>query len=617
MTNRSFLKMNKTPFIVLGVLLLVMTLFAFFAIYLPYTRIRAKGEVVVASVKELKADLKKNNIDILQNRFNDIDTKYKDFEKESKSVYWMSFVPYVSDFKNGVEAGDYMIRAGQKSVKAIYPYADLIGFKQGANGIKTQSADDRLATAVVTLDKLVKNIEPISKDIEQAEIHINQIDPNRYPEKIAKTEVKSKIVSLKTQFVGLKSLFVDAQPLLKNLPDMLGAKEEKTYLVLYENEMEQRPSWGFLTYYAVFKVKYGRLKVETSQDMYHLDDSIPNHPPAPRIISTYHINVPKLNIRDSNLSPDFVESMKLFNSLYEKSGNRVKYDGVIAVDSKILVDMLKIYGDANVDGINFSANTSSACDCADVIYKLFDLVDRPTPYLRENRKSILGDLMQELMRKVFGRGTLLGTFTQTMFKDMDEKHAVLYFNDANLQKSVESLNYAGRIRAYDGDYLHVNNANFAGAKSDLYVQKTITSKTTVSGSNIQREVVVDFKNPHAGSDCNLERAGLCLNAKLRNLIRIYVPQGSKLVSIKGAIIKDPEHKQYDELGKTVFEAYTEVLPLGKAHATFSYTLPSSISATNYKLLVQKQPGEETEKLNITVNGAEKYTGLFDKDKQVQ
>jgi hypothetical protein len=589
------------------IIIVVVGAFCFFAIYLPYRDIRAKGQLVVASMQQMKADLNTKNIDVIEARMNDIDKKYTDFEKAAARVYWMSGVAYVSDFKNGVEAGRYSINAGKKGIDAIKPYADIIGLKEKDKDAVPQSADDKLATAVVTLDKLVNKIDPIASDIEEADKRIQKIDPNRYPEKFGKYEVRSNIIRAKEQFDGIKTLFVDAKPLFKHIPDMLGADKPKTYLIIYNNEMEQRPGMagGFLTYYAVFKVNKGRMTVESSKDMYFLDDSIAVHPPAPRLITTYHINVPKFNIRDSNLSPDFVESMKLFNSLYEKSGEKVKYDGVIAVNSKLLLSLLTIYGDTQADGINFSAKIDPTCDCPDVIYKLFYLVDKPTPYLRENRKAILGDLMQELVRKVFGRGTLLGTFTQSMFEDLNEADIALYFTDPELQQSVEKLNFGGRIRSYDGDYLNVNNANFAGAKSNLYVQKTITSTTTTKGGNIQRTVTITYRNPKPGSDCNLERGNLCLNAKLRNLIRVYVPQGSQLVDVKGAIIKDPKYKQYDELGKTVFEAYIEVLPQGKAEATFTYTLPTSISAQNYKLLIQKQAGEDKVTLNVNVDGVKK------------
>ena len=80
-------------------------------------------------------------------------------------MYWAAFIPYVADFKNGVEAGDYLIRAGQESIKAIAPYADLIGFKKGQSSFVEKSAEDRLETAILTLDKVLTKVDSISEDI--------------------------------------------------------------------------------------------------------------------------------------------------------------------------------------------------------------------------------------------------------------------------------------------------------------------------------------------------------------------------------------------------------------------------------------------------------------------
>jgi hypothetical protein len=151
-------------------------------------------------------------------------------------------------------------------------------------------------------------------------------------------------------------------------------------------------------------------------------------------------------IRDSNLSPDFVKSLEIFNSLYNKSSDKVQYDGVISIDTKILVDMLSIFGDTEVDGVRFSANKDARCDCPQVIYTLFDMVDRPVGYIKENRKGVLGDLMYALFYKAIGfsPSKYWGTLIQTMFKNLDEKDILLSFTDPQLQAAVEKLNYAGR-----------------------------------------------------------------------------------------------------------------------------------------------------------------------------
>ena len=601
-------KSAKIPGFLIGFIVLAVVFLYFFA-FLPYTRIKAKAQILVASAKELKTVFAKNDIDLVKKQLADVNSKYADFAKESKSVYWASFIPYVADFKRGVEAGDYVLKAGNESVEAIYPYADLIGFKKGEAAFVEKSAEDRLQTAVITLDKVLGKIDVISANIDEAEKRIDAIDPKRYPEKIGKTEVRGKLANVRDQFKGVASLFVDAKPLLKNIPNILGKDKEQTYLLLFQNENEQRATGGFLTAYAVFKIKNGKMTIAKSEDIYTLDNSIAVHPPAPREIATYHKGVSQFFIRDSNLSPDLVKTISLFNSLYDKSGERVNYDGVVMLNSKVLVDMLTIFGDTEVNGVRFSAEIDKRCDCPQVIYALSDMVDRPVNYVKTNRKGILGDLMYALFYKAIGfsPSKYWGTLAQTMFKNMEEKNILLYYKDANIQSAVEKMNYAGRVRDYDGDYLDVVNVNFAGAKSNLFVTKSI--ETTVNTGTKERVLTVEYRNPYPHSDCSLERGGLCLNATLRNWVRVYVPKGSQLVDFKGSLMKV---QTYDELGKTVYEGFLTVAPLGKSEIKVTYKLPSTVDTNKYKLLIQKQAGEKDIKYDVKIDG-QQFTGLLEKD----
>ena len=598
----------------IGLVFVVLIVLGYFFVYRPVMKIKAQASVVVASARELKSTFSKNDIELLKTKLDDFSTQYSIFEADAKSIYWASFVPYVSDFKNGVEAGNYVIDAAKQGVAAIEPYADLIGFKKGQSSFSEKSAQDRLQTAVLTLDKMLTKIDPISADIKQAEDRIAKINPNIYPEKIGNTNVRSSITTLKQEFQGVSSLFVDAKPLIKKLPDILGANGEQTYLVLFQDDKELRATGGFLTFYAVFKVKDGKLTVDSSNDIYTLDASIPSHPVAPAPILEYHKGVSQFYIRDSNLSPDFVESMKLFNTLYQKSSLKVNYDGVIAVDSKVLVDMLKIFGNVTVDGVTFSATPDSRCNnCAQVIYELFDLVDKPTPYLRENRKGILGDLLYTLFYRAlqFSPSKYWGTLAQTMYQNLQDKDILLEFNDPQIEASVDKLDFGGRINSYSGDYLHINNVNFAGAKSNLFVTENIESDAT-SGSDglITRTVTVKYKNPYPPSDCNLERGNLCLNAILRNWVRLYVPQGSKLISFQGSM---KAVQTYDELGKTVFEGFLEVPTQGTASIIVKYTLPKSLSNQKYSLMIQKQPGIESQGLVVKYNNQVLFDGNLIQD----
>ncbi|MFA6080903.1 MAG: DUF4012 domain-containing protein [Patescibacteria group bacterium] len=593
------------------IFLVILLVLGYFFVVRPIINIKSKANIVITSAKDMKKVFAKNDIVLLKTKLDDFSNKYQNLEKAAKPIYWASFIPYVSDLKNGLIAGNYLIKAAKETVTTIEPYADLIGFKKGEQSFSEKSAEDRLQTAVLTLDKMAQKIDPIAEDLDQAGKSIAKIDPNRYPKKIGKTVLRENITNLKDQFEGMTELFVNAKPLIKKLPQILGSKEERVYLVLYQNDKERRATGGFLTFYAIFKINKGKMTIYRSDDIYSLDAEISNHPKAPIEILTYHKGVSQFYIRDSNLSPDFVESIKLFESLNQKSGAKVVYDGVIALDSKILVDLLTIFGDVQVNGIRFSAKIDKRCDCPEAIYTLFDLVDRPVNYVKVNRKGILGDLMYRLFYNALGfsPSKYWGTLIQTMFKNLDEKHILVYFKDAETQKSLEQLNFAGRIRDFKGDYLHINNVNFAGAKSNMFVSESIDSKT----NGTEREVTIVFRNPYPASDCNLERGGLCLNATLRNWIRFYVPEGSKLISLKGSTKKV---QTYNELGKTVFEGFLEIVPKGQGTVIVKYTLPPSVDIKDYSLLIQKQPGVEEQKLKVSFNNVSLFDGVLRTDRVI-
>ena len=79
--------------------------------------------------------------------------------------------------------------------------------------------------------------------------------------------------------------------------------------------------------------------------------------------------------------------------------------------------------------LDFSAKEDQRCDCPEAIYTLFDIVDRPVGYFKENRKGILGDLMYSFFynaRLVYSPSKYWGTLMQTMYQNLQEKHILLY-----------------------------------------------------------------------------------------------------------------------------------------------------------------------------------------------
>lgn len=572
---------------------------------------------------EVYTAVKNQNLEETDSKLKLLEDKLYENENQLRRLAWVKYIPvigvYQKDAEHLMNAGKAGLEAAKITVMTLIPYSDLLGLK-GKSTFVQGSADERIKTAVETLDKVTPKLEEIAQKISIVGGELDKIDPQRYPEQVGSMQLKSRLVTGKTLFSQTAKLFVDAQPLLKKVPDLLGNKTPKTYLVLFQNDAELRATGGFITAYAIFKIDKGKMQVIKADDIYKLDSAKKKKYPAPKPIQNYHKNVTNFELRDSNLSPDFVVSMKEFESMLTESvGDFPKFDGIIAVDTHILVSAVSILGDFNVYGRVFSAQNDSRCNCPKVIYELEDYATKPVAYVREERKDIIGILFYQLMQRALGvsPSKYWGSLVQMLLSEAQQKHVLFYFHDEDAQKGIESLNFAGRIQSSKEDYLHINNVNFAGAKSNLFVKQSVRQEITIdSDGTVSKTLSIAYKNPAPPSNCNLEAGQLCLNGILRNWLRVYVPTGSQLLEFTGS---EKETLTYDELGKTVFEGFLTVKPQGSAEVKIRYKLPSKMVQNQYKSLIQKQPGTDADEYTIVVNNkkTEKFSLTTDRDIVIQ
>lgn len=551
--------------------------------------------------------IKNQDLELSSKKLKETENDLIDVKSKLSKLAWLKYIPligvYESDAEHLIQAALAGIQAGEITTSTIVPYSDLLGLK-GKSTFVAGSADDRIRTAVETLDKVTPKIEEISQKIAIVGKELDQVDSTRYPESIGSIHLQSRLKQAKDIFAQTAKLFIEAQPLLRKLPDLLGNKSSRTYLVLFQNDKELRATGGFITGYALFKVEKGKMQVVKADDIYKLDESKNKKYPAPDPIIKYHKNVTSFELRDSNISPDFTVSMKEFEKMLSDSvPDFPKFDGIVTVDTHVLVSAIKILGDFNVYGRVFSSETDKRCDCPKAIYELEDYSTRPVAYVRDSRKDIIAVLLYQIMQRSLGisPSKYWGKLFQMFLNEASEKHVLFYFHDPDAQKGIEAINYGGRITSTDSDYLHINDVNFAGAKSNLFVKESVTQDISIDNSGTARKTItIRYKNPNPPSNCNLEAGQLCLNGILRNWLRIYVPSGSKLVEFTGS---EKDSVSYEEFGKTVFEGFLTVKPQGASEVKVVYTLPLKVKKGDvYSLLIQKQAGTDGNEYTVSYNG---------------
>lgn len=587
--------------------------FLFYRVYQRTTAVQASFSGILEAYRaqdlpKIKAEIKnsKDSLTGLQNAY--------------KTVTFLKSVPflggYVSDGEHAINGAQYGLDAAQILVSVVEPYADIIGFKPNASdepegGLET--TQDRLDFVIKTIPDVIPKADELAEKIVAARVEIDQIDPSRYPVKFSGSEIRPKI-QRGIELVDLAAeLITSGKPLLAAVPYLLGVDESRRYLIIFQNDKELRPTGGFITAYSIANVENGIFNPVASNDIYNIDPQYKPKYPAPEPIIKYlkgpYIISKNLRLRDLNWSPDFSDSMEKFYEGVESVGID-DIDGIIAVDTQVVVNLLEVTGPIGVSGFgNFSTEIIPECDCPQVIYELESFADIEGPVVwsenepgkivfappnYENRKKIIGPLMNSLLANALGQPKdKLPALFEAAFKSLTEKHVLFYMLDEKAQEGVESFKIAGRMESYDGDYLHINDANLGGRKSNIYVTQEVTQEIVVArDGSVEKTMTITYKNPE-------EHDGW-LNSVLPNWVRIYVPKGSELIALEG--VKDKQ-EPYEEFGKTVFAGFFELRPLGVAKVTVKYKLPFTVDK-EYKMFIQKQPGTDAPLYSIKLGKQE-------------
>ena len=532
-----------------------------------------------------------------------------DLKKTQGAIKWFRFVGplpilgnYYHDAIHLTNAGLLGLETTEVLVAGLEPYAEDLGLK--AKTQTPQQVENRVQVFVKALNALLPVFDEISPKVEAMRNELETVNPQHYPKSLFGFRAREQLGSVKILVGQVGILLVDAKPLIKVLPEILGDLKPKNYLVLFQNDKEIRPSGGFLTAFTYLKANQGKITTSGSDDIYSLDEQIDRvclnvicnlAPPLP-IIKYLPEPTGKtkqaIESRDSNLSPDFKLSAQEFTRFYTIVG-RPAYDGIIAVDTFLVRDLLAVVGPIKVSGYETPFDKDNVVETLEGYSEMVFAG-------RSGRKAVLGDLMNSIFMSVLqAPSNQFIPIFQTFITSLNEKHILFYLKDNNLQKVLEDLGWAGRIvdppAGGDWDYFHLNDSNFAGGKAGLFVTQEVSQEIKIAGDGtISKTVTIKYKNP---GKYNPER-----NPGFRDWVRLFVPKGSKLISSSGS---QNEVLTSEDLGKTVFEAFQTVRPEGSSTLKFEYQLPfKHQKGSEFKMLIQKQPGTDGDAYKIKLNGQE-------------
>src|SRR3989338_3105921 len=223
--------------------------------------------------------------------------------------------------------------------------------------------------------------------------------------------------------------------ILPQLDSLLSKDTEKTYLLLFANNMELRPGGGFIGSFGLLDVKDYSLKKIRIYDVYDADGQLIAHIEPPEAIRKY-LGQPHWFLRDSAFSPDFLENYTQAKLFLEKEMNFKNFSGSFLITTSAIQNLLGAFDDIYLPDFNEKINQ-----------KNFYL---KTQYHAEKdffpgsiqKKNFLSSLTQAIMLDLENASFIkLG---KEIKKSLDDKQFAIYLDDPRAQKIMDSFYWSGR-----------------------------------------------------------------------------------------------------------------------------------------------------------------------------
>ncbi len=546
----------------------------------------------------------------------------EDFDQLEGNYRRLAYFRLVPVVRHYYEDGVHLLAAGRLLLdsigmvgEAIRPYEEILGWKVGFG--QQITVEQQLGNLVDTLPNLADGLDAVWKNIGQIQNELDQVNPQRYPEEVRGVKVRFWLEEARNILAETAPLVSRGREVLEVAPALLGSPK-RTYLVLFQNGAELRATGGFITGFSLLTVEGGRvLDNQFHSGAYFAEHYSPELGSPPRPLGKY-LGVGKWHFQDANYWPDFPTTAEGILAVWRKSG-LPKVAGVVAINTEIAADLLDLTGPIRIRGYDLDlANINLPEDCrkGGRDFTAENLICRLEYYVEkaprggkgtEARKAILGLISDAIIKKVsHSSAEIWPKLVDFVFKHLAEKNLLVYAATPREQDLLRSLGYTGELKEYAGDYLHISDSNFGGLKTNLYLQMEVRQSLERGKEGIWRKTVrIKYYNPAPYDGW--------LSGYYKDFVRIYVPLGSRLVSVDGALqiwtrkdswavtVQNPAG--WEENGKTVFGAYFTVAPQREQVLTFVYDLPAGVvsededdasgvlaSRGKYRLLLQKQPG---------------------------
>lgn len=403
-------------------------------------------------------------------------------------------------------------------------------------------------------------------------------------------------------------------------PDIFGFNGQKTYLVLFQNNMELRPGGGFIGSYAVLTLNKGKVLSFKIYDVYDADGQLKAHVEPPFAIRRY---LPSAHwyLRDSNFNVDFSKGA-IASVIFLNSEMHQSVDGVIGVDLSFIKSLLTVIGKVEVNDYKQTVDSDNFFQViqSHVQNDFFPGSTQKKDFLKSFYTSLQLKIANNKNISYFN---LLKIFSNSIY----EKHILFAFNNQNQQTSFAVNGLSSALideRATDdtniNDFIGISEANLGVDKVNYYMTRSLSQSVSIKDDgSILENLTLAIKNT--------AKASAWTGGHYKNYLRIILPLETsiKKISIDGKeqkiipAVTDPvvyEKKNFTPLpglevekanqgGKTVYGFLVNLSPQDLRTIQIEYELRQKLNQAKsdftYSLKIFKQPGIDFFPYDLSLN----------------
>lgn len=467
-----------------------------------------------------------------------------------------------------------LLTAGERTSQAAKLLT--LGISRALEDKNQVRPDERIGIFLTYLDYA----SPLLEEALQA---LEKVEPEALPEGL-----QGQVADLRSMVGVGRSSFQDAKTLLAFLQTALGHESPRTYLFVFQNHAELRPTGGFMG--SVAEVTFDRGEITNIHvpggGPYDLRSQLRARVVPPRPLQLVG---GRWEFQDANWFPDFPAAADKIRWFWSQSGQPT-LDGVVAINDTLLEGLLRVTGPIEMP------EYGKVLSADNVVVELQKSVELEYDKTENKPKKIIGDLMPTLLSrlKASSREDWL-KLADLGLTALETKDVQVWMTRAEEEELVERYDWNGRIKPTLGDALAIVEANIAGQKTNTSIQERVDHEVEIAEDGTITDTVT-LTRAHAGM-----KGELFKGANNVSYVRVYVPTGSRLLDASGfespssslfetPLLEDsldpdvmrlvttessplPEVDVTQEFGRTAFGGWMQLRPGETRVSRFRYVLP--------------------------------------------